>query len=1255
MRIRTSLLSLVLLLLCLPSLLLAQNQASLAGVITDSAGAVVPGVNITLINTATSVSFQATSNSVGAYSFENVPPGPGYQATFSLTGFDSFVVTGMYLNVSNTRTQNVILKIGNVSQSVQVSAAGQGVTLDTTDATIGNNFEVQMVNQLPVQIRDTPSALFNIQPGVSVDASGESAVTGARTDQSHVTLDGLDVDDRATGQFGIVTANAPVDSVQEFRGVTAGATANFDSGGGGQFQLVTKSGTNHFHGSLFEYHRDTSTEANNWFNNNIGVPRPKLIRNQFGGNVGGPILKDKLFFFFEYNGRRDNQGVSVDQAVPTASYLAGNISYINNGSGCTSSSTILTAPQCISTYSASQARTLDPLGIGQNAALKQFVSQRYPAGNDPTGGDGINTTGFRFNAPVILKENNYVFRFDYNLTQSQKVFGRFSLLSQRQGDFFNYVAPIQFPGDPTTRSVDDASWAWVVGHNWAIGATKTNQIIYGETRSRLGFPSLYNPTGAIYYATGSGQGNAPSAFGPLAAPYLGNYNAQDRVIPVPMLRDDFTWQKGTHTLQFGGTFKYIKPTGHNFLNDFTPTLGIGGALSQLDPTLRPANILNDGSTATNNWDNAFAFDLGRFAQLGATYNYNTDGTTVPAGAGSVRTYRYYETEIYFGDTWKLTPSFTVSYGLRYQLYTVPYEVNGLEAIQVDPTTGKPFAFDKYFQARRQQSAAGISGNTAVPFLQYVLGGKANHGSPAGYYQPSYKDFAPRVAFSWNPSFDRKSVFNGGAGIVYDHTIVSAVQNFQDHSSYLFQADSNNLYGDSANPAGSLATDPRFTSINVIPTPPVNPGFSSKTIPFVDANGVPFGLPGNAFSTAIDPGLRTPYSIALNFGFQHEFGAGFILKTSYAGRLGRRLLAQVDASQIVDFPSGGQAYSTAFGNITKELRAGADPTTLAAEPWFETAVIPGLGQANGFGNNTQLVASFLTNLAFNGDFADFTQALSTLGGGIIQPNVGMASQFASNDYYTNKGFSGYNGLLVTLHKNYSHGLQFDLNYTWSHSIDNFSLVGNGQSNFTGEFICDATRPRECRGSSDFDETNVFNGDFIYDLPLGQGKSLAGNAPRWLDEAIGGWQVSGLPNFQTGTPYHANSTAYLASYANLAPAILVGQRSLLDSHVHKDQSTGNVYGYSNVEAAQNAFTGPVGLEIGSRNNLRGPHFTNIDLGLGKTFPIVENTRLVFRADAFNALNHPSFNLPNATIVSGSFGRVTSTASRARVLQLALRFEF
>ncbi len=397
----------------------AQNSSSITGTVSDPTGAVVPDVHVELTNPATGATYNATTSSLGAYTIDLVPPGPGYRIAFERAGFKPLTITDVYLNVSATRTQNVRLTLGETSQNVEVSAATENVTVDTTDATIGNNFEVEMVNQLPVQIRDTPAALFTMQPGVGEDSGGEHSVTGARTDQSHVTLDGLDVDDRATGQFGVVTGNAPVDSIQEFRGVTAGETSSFDSGSGGQFQLVTKSGGNRYHGSLFEYHRDTDLEANNWFNNNAGVGRAPLIRNQFGGNIGGPIKKDKAFFFFEYNGRRDNQGAQVLQSVPTASYLAGNISYINNSSGntCSPTSTNLSAPSCISTVSAADVKAnFDPLGIGQDAALVQFVSGRYPGGNDSTGGDGINTVGFRFNAPVILKENDYVARLDYNLT-----------------------------------------------------------------------------------------------------------------------------------------------------------------------------------------------------------------------------------------------------------------------------------------------------------------------------------------------------------------------------------------------------------------------------------------------------------------------------------------------------------------------------------------------------------------------------------------------------------------------------------------------------------------------------------------------------------------------------------------------------------------------------------------------------------------------------------------------------------------------
>lgn len=1257
--------ALLALLLLAPAVLLAQDVSTITGLVKDASGALIPGTTVVLSNPSKGTSYKATTNSEGSYRFAEIPAGPGYKLVFAHSGFAAYAVTGVYLDVANTRTQNATLSAGS-SEQIEVSATGQSVTINTEDATIGNNFEVQVLNTLPVQIRDTPLALFYMQPGVTEDqATGQASVTGARTDQTHVTLDGLDVDDRGTGQFGAVNGNAPVDSVQEFRGVTAGATASFDSGGGGQFQLVTKSGTNHFHGSLFEYHRDTTTEANDWFNNNAGVPRAKLIRNQFGGNVGGPILKDKLFFFFEYNGRRDNQGAQVERAVPTSSYLEGNISYINAGDGCGESSNL--PAQCISTYSAAQVKALDPLAQGQNAALAQYVAGRYPASNDPTGGDKINTAGFRFNAPVILKENDYVAKIDYNLTSNQKIFVRGSVLSQRQGDAVNYSAPVEFPGDPTSRSIDDASWSYVVGHNWAISANKSNAFSYGEVRSRLNFPALYNPTGPIYYTTGSGNYSAPSAFGPLAAPYLGNYNAQGRTVPLQQFRDDFVWQKGNHNLQFGGTFKFAKTFSNLILNDFTPSLGIGGGLSQLNPSFRPADINTGSSTAATNWDNAFTFDLGRFAALGATYNYDASGGLVDEGAGATRQYRYYETELYLDDTWKATPSLTLSYGLRYQLYSVPYETSGIESVQVNANTGKPYGFDDYFQTRLAQSAAGQSGINSLPFMQYVLGGKANHGA-SGYYQPSYKDFAPRFAFSYNPSFDRKTVFNGSIGIVYDHTIVSAVQNFQDHSSYLFQSATNVGYGTSGDISGSLASGPRFQSLNSIPTPQAPAPFSSSTIPYVDDSngdisgvaGYPYGLSnGQSFNTAIDPNLKTPYSIMLNFGFQHDMGSGFILKMNYAGRLGRRLLAQVDASQIIDFPSGGQQYSAAFTHIIQEVRAGADPTNLPAEPWFETAVIPGIGQSNGFANNTSLVASTWSSYVFNGDMGDFTQAMASAFGpnspGLLNPNVAMASQFASNDFYTNKGFSAYHGLLVTLSKNAGHGLQFDLNYTWSHSVDNMSLVANGQANFTGEFICDVTRPRECRGSSDFDITHTFNGNFVYDLPFGKGKPIGGASPFWLNEVIGGWQLSGLPTWQTGTPYNANSTAYLAGFATLAPALLVGQKALVSSHVHKDPSTGVVYGYSDVNAANAAFTGPVGLNVGSRNNLRAPRYANLDLGLGKTFPLYRETKLIFRADAFNSLNHPSFAAPNATIVSTGFGQITGTNSTPRVLQFALRLEY
>jgi len=1251
MRKRIAVLGALFLALLMPCLG-AQDVSSITGIVTDSTGAVVPGVKVMLINPATGITLTTVTNEVGSYTIMHVEPGPGYRMTFSREGFKPTVITDVYLNVNATRTQNAQLVVGGTSATVEVSAAAETITLNTTDATIGNNYEVQMVNELPIQVRDTPFALFSMQPG----ATSDGAITGARTDQNNVTLDGLDVNDMATGEFGAVVGNAPVDSVQELRAVTSNPLASEGQGGGGQFTMVTKSGTNNFHGALFEYHRNTVTEANNWFANNIGVPRAPLIRNQFGGNVGGPIMKNKAFFFFEYNGRRDNQGVQVTNTVPMDSFREGNISYIkktdSTGATCLGSSRKDTTPDCIGTIESAQVAALDPQGIGFNPALMDFMNMRYPHVNDVTGGDGINTGGFFFNAPVRRTQNDYVARVDYNLNNSMKLWARASVLSSRTGDDVNFDAPIQFPGDPVTHLINDASWSYVVGHNWMIGTNRSNAFYYGVTRSRLNFPAAYNPTGTTQWTSFGGDGSGSAI---LTSPYASAVNAQVRNNPIPVVRDDFNWIKGKHSLQFGALFKFIKTYEDNYLNYDQPTLGLGGNMNALNSSLRPKDIRTAGTIASRTYDSAFALALGRLGQITSTYEYTNAEQPVPQGTGSIRQYRYYELEGYFGDSWKVTPSLILTYGLRYSWYSVPYEVNGKESIQ-------NFSFDDYFNARLQQSAAGQSGNTAVPFISYTLGGKANHAPD--YYGSNLKNFAPRVAFAYNPEFARRTVISGGFGVVFDHTVVNAVQYQQNQYSYLFQATANLPFGTPGDPAASLRNDPRFTSITSIPTPPAAPVITHPFEPYVDSTGVPFGLAnGQAFNETIDPHLRNPYSLVMDFGIQHEFPRNYILKVNYAGRLGRRLLAQADANQLIDFPdkASGQMMSTAFGNITQEVRRGADTTNLPPEPWFENQVTPGLGQYFGYPNNTSLLADSgvlpLQPLVSNGDFADFTQALSALG--VIDSNVGMGSQFSENTFYTNKGFSNYQGLLATLHKNLSEGLQFDLNYTYSHSIDNVSLVANTAAIAGYGFICDVVRPTECVGNSDFDQKHIITGNALYNLPFGRGRTYGATMPFWANEILGGWDISALPSWHSGVAFSTVSSAFVAGYANNAPGILVGSWSNVSPHAHKT-ANGSVNLFADQNKAIASFTGPVGFRIGSRNNLRGPNYVSFDLGVAKAFPIYgDAVKLKFRCDAFNAFNHASFNLPTASasdITGGSnFGLITSTANNARVLQGALRLEF
>ena len=240
------------------------------------------------------------------------------------------------------------------------------------------------------------------------------------------------------------------------------------------------------------------------------------------------------------------------------------------------------------------------------------------------------------------------------------------------------------------------------------------------------------------------------------------------------------------------------------------------------------------------------------------------------------------------------------------------------------------------------------------------------------------------------------------------------------------------------------------------------------------------------------------------------------------------------------------------------------------------------------------------------------------------------------------------------------MQFDINYTWSKSIDNVSVTANTVATGGYGFVCDINRPRECRAPSDFDNRQMISGNIIYELPFGRGKSFANTVPLWADEVIGGWSLSALPYWRTGFPYFATSSAFVAGYANNAPAVLSGNPSALAASPHKD-AAGKVWMYKDVDAALTSYSAPTGFNIGSRNNLYGLHYTNVDLGLGKYFAIYKDrAKLQFRCDAFNAFNHPTFSTPGTsqkdiTQSSGLFGQISGTDSTARVLQGSLRLEF
>jgi hypothetical protein len=1284
---------------CLPASLWAQATSGVTGVVTDESGAVVVGAQVTLTNPATGFSVTAVTNNDGAYKFLQILPAT-YRITFAKDKFRTVTISNVELGVGVVETKNTKLPVGETSERVEVTASGEG-TVNTVDASIGNVITTQQVQDLPSILRDDATAVLQLQPGVqSAPNSGNSqfgSVTGSRADTGTVTLDGLDVNDETIGTPFAAVGRAPVDSIAEVRTIVGGADASFGRSAGAQVDLVTQSGTNRWHGTLSEFNRVSAEAANDYFNNLSSQPRAQLTRNQYGGSVGGPIVKDKLFFFFDYSARRQASGVQQVITVPMDAFRAGQLSYVNS-SGSISTLPAMGAP------GTQTVQGLDPLAVGADQSFLSFLNSRpYPEPNDFSAGDGINTAGYLFNAPSYVKNNTFVGRLDYTLSSHHSLFARGTWDRDN-----NTETPKAFPNDsgPVGLFVGHDR-SWVVGHTWIISPTMTNLASFGLTRNVNDFPTNLNSAANIPVPSIFG-------FGVLSGPY-GDIRQQGRNVPVPEIRDNFDWLRGKHNLQFGADVKPIRVHSSN-TNDITfQNLGLQSQITSLDSSLRPSDISANGSLQ-NLWDQAFTTLLGRYASNTAEYNFDVGGNPVPQFSPAVRDFHYNEYEFFAQDSWKVRSDLTVTYGLRWNYHSVPFEANGFESV--------PDVFvNQLFDTRQQAAASGINGFTASPFVNYQLGGPKNHGP--NYYNPDWRDFSPRIGIAYSPSFtegflghllgDRKTSIRAGGGISYDR-VLSTLSFEIDEVSQLFATQTSNEFGIANDPVGSLLTDPRFTSINTPPAPPAAGKVPRPFTPFVTAsNGsncpvgsavygadvfVPAGQPcatglfTNNDLFQLNNSLKMPYSITASFGFQRELPKNFILEVSYFGKFGRRLIGTADPAQQVNFvdPASRQSLNNAFGNIQNALCGTSGPRqscnfntaagTLPAQPWFEnqmdaalSSVVPGLTCSAAFGVNCTTLAAI--NFPFNFQIGDLsTVDLDLANAGLLLPNTGLPYQTGSIASVGNFASSSYNSLIMTLRKKFSNNLYFDLDYAYSHSIDNLSEITNNAifSSFNGQgLICDLRNLRTCRGSSDFDATHTISANYEYQLPIGRGQRLLGTVPKWVDAILGGWATSGIVSYHSGYPWSTVTDAFPIDFTLGAPAVLVGPSSAVKEriHVQTNPATGapGLQFFANQTNALGAFAFPFGGGTGERNTLRGPRYSNVDMALLKSFKISEGRTLQFRAEAFNAFNHPSFNTPSVNPGSlGSlstnnnnlnspqqYGFLTSTANNARELSLGLLFRF
>jgi hypothetical protein len=1188
-----------------------------SGELTDSSGAVVQGAKVVLTDQQKGFTFKATSDASGRYLFRAIPPGL-YSVTAEMKGFEKTVRTNVKVDVNENASVDMTLKVAGGTQTVDVEAQGQN--LQTEDAVTGQVINRRFINDLPLIDRNVTDLTY-LAPGVgdmsdsnhASDTNGTNFVSnGSRGAGADILSDGASVtNSEPNGGITQATYIASPEAVEEFKVEQSNFSAEYGFSGASVVNMITRSGTNKFHGSAYDFIRDQITDANSWFNDYYGQPIAPLRRNNYGVTVGGPIIKNKTFFFVDYDGFRETTQGSATAGVPSMAERSGDFGEVCTSQGGTFDSAGLCSVAAgqiwdpySGTYDSSVGGAVRSKFIPRNN-IAQYTSPGSPnlpssleppnvPGNliDPVAQNMMNL----FPQPNINTGNIYDNWYGsgsnkgYNDQFDIKIDHRFSdknLMSAKYSYQYNHGTGFNCFKNFTDPCEGGPNWT--NAHLFAINDTETISptlllnVTLGFTRGvwhidaynpqgvsdplgTLGFPSYLDSNGfqgvpAIFISQYLSAGYTSQGTDP-----YGNYRlGQD----TGQLTTTLDKVHGTHDLKFG----------------------FEGRLHQMNyiQTNAPVGIFNfdeHGSSACPNDISTCGGDPMASFLMGQTGSGYYEIQFRPA----TENFQY---GTFVQDNWKVTPKLTLNLGLRYDV-TLP---------RTDRLNRQDY-FDPNVKSPLNGGSISYTDQFNGPTTLQLHGGEVfDTPNQRTNYVTDWSDIQPRFGFAYQ--FAPKMVVRGGYGIYYGQSR-SGVTGVVPYGSQGF-----NEYTNMITTYNNDGATPYLHLDNPYPNGLNQPAGSSLGL----LNDIGYGANGPLRTPGAN---QTPYEQSWSFGIERELPSNIVVIAQYIGKKGTHL--PFSGNNQLDF-LGPQIESASPTQINNLL-------TYVTNPFSSQNGGPISDP------NSVLSSQTIQELQLQLPYPQFT-------------GVSTDVQLDAN--------STYHALQLSAEKRYSNGLQLLANFTWSKSIDDSSVADDNVTWIgSSTSLQDPNKPWLERSLSTFDIPWIVQFSYVYELPIGRGKAFLGGMPRVLDAIVGGWKTSGVWRMQDGRPLQlttADGTPLptYGTYGYIVRPNIVGT----PKRNHGPDSLMNYFVDPNVFQLPPPFSlGDAPRTIGS---VRGPTSFSADLSIAKQFPFREEMNFEVRLEAQNAFNHPVFGTPDTTLDDGSFGQTFYTANGPRQVQLAIKFNF